>query len=293
MPTRPNRVVMIAGGIIALTGLATACSQDIPVRLVVDADTLLSSSSRPMAVSVRAVGRDGGLVRHARLSYSSNSNVVQVRNDGHVACTRSGDAVVTVAVRALTAHVVVLCRWRLWLGLVPDLWHAPFLWVGGPPLVVSVIAYDSGNRPVHLPHGTATVRVHDDSVARIIGGRVYALSSGRTSVDLAFDGVSGDASIEVVERVIHDSLQLAGHEYRRWRLPPGYYEMRLDSLPEQTHGTGLRLVAYDANCAHAPRETGQHYFCILKVSSSVIVQNTRPVGSGPELRGELTVFRLP
>ncbi len=175
--------------------------------------------------------------------------------------------------------------------LAPNLFAEP-LWVGQAPQPVSVVAFDSTGRTGTLVGGTATARVRDDSVARIIGSRVYALSRGVTTVDLDFDGARGDAVIKVAERAIHDSLRLVGGQLRTWRLPPGYYEMRLDPRDQQS-GPGLELAAYRANCANAPRHDGQHYFCILKSGSSIIVQNTRAQGARSELRGELTVFRLP
>jgi hypothetical protein len=296
MAVHPSRPVLIASGISALAMLVTACFDAAPARLALESDTLIINSPRAVVIPVHAVDSDGGLIRRVRLTYASNAAVAHVWQDGRVACSGTGDATVTVAARALEAHVTVRCRPRLWLTLAPDLSGAASgerLWVGAPPRELSVIAYDSGDVPVHLPPGTATARVHHDSVARIIGSRVYALSSGRTSVDLEFDGASGGAMINVVERVVHDSLQLVGGERRSWRVPPGYYEMRLDLPRDAKPGQGLELAAYAANCAHAPRDEGQHYFCILKENSAIIVQNARPRGAHSERSGKLTVFRLP
>jgi hypothetical protein len=167
------------------------------------------------------------------------------------------------------------------------------LWVGGPPRDVMVVAFDSGNIPVHLPRGTATAEIRDDSVARIIGGRVYAVSAGRTGINLAFGGVEGGASVKVVERVVHESLSLPGGALRSWRVQPGYYELRLDLPNANGKQSELVLAAYHANCAPAPRDDGQHYFCILKDDSSIIVRNPRATGGGSDRTGELTVFRMP
>jgi hypothetical protein len=178
------------------------------------------------------------------------------------------------------------------LALQPSTFDEP-LWVGQAPLPVSVVAFDSAGNTMTLLHDTATAGVRDDSVARIIGSRVYALSRGRTTVDLELGGVHGDAEIRVADRAIHDSLRMVGGELRSWRLPPGYYEMRLDLPLGQQRGRGLELATYRANCANAPRHDGQHYFCVLKDGSSIIVQNVRSHGANSERSGELTVFRLP
>jgi hypothetical protein len=92
---------------------------------------------------------------------------------------------------------------------------------------------------------------------------------------------------------VHDSLRLVGGELHSWRVSPGYYEMLLDVPGGTDRGAGLELGAYAANCAHAPHDEGQHYFCILKETSSILVQNVRHVGAGSERSGVLTVFRLP
>jgi hypothetical protein len=275
---------------IACVGCVAACSDAAPVRLAVEADTLLISMSQPLKIPVHAVAQDGRLAGHSRLTFASNSSVVRAWPDGRVACTRPGDAVVTIAERTVTTHIVVECRRRMWLSLSGA---NETLWVGGPPRDVAVVAYDSANHAVHLPPGTATARIHDDSIARIIGGRIYALSRGRTSVDVQFDGVSGGAAINVVERAVHDSLRLVGGELRTWRVTRGYYELRLDVSAPRERRPGLVLAAYHAKCYSVPRDDGRHYFCNLADDSAIIVRNMSPVGPSSALSGELTVLRLP
>jgi hypothetical protein len=230
-------------------------------------------------------------VQRPRLTYTSSSNVAVVSKDGHVTCVHTGDAVVAIARSALRAQLVVQCRPLSWVRLAPDAYDET-MWVGQPPRPLSVVAFDSAGRYVSRLHGTATALVRDDSIARIIGGRLYLLSRGETRIDLDFEGVSGGAQIKVAERAVHDSVSLVGSELRSWRLPPGYYEMWLEPRDEQG-GSGLRLGVYRANCADAPRHDGQHYFCILTAASSVVVRNMRPQGARSDLSGELTVLRLP
>ena len=170
------------------------------------------------------------------------------------------------------------------------------LWVGAPPrpLRVEVQAVDSTGRPVENLSGTVSASVRDDSVARIIGGRVYALSRGETRVDLEFEGVSDyGGNIKVVERTVHETARLVGGQWKSWRIAPGYYELRLDSLNAPHKPAGLELAFYAANCAHAPRDEGQHYFCVLTTRSSIIVRNPHSPKATRELFGELTVYRQP
>jgi hypothetical protein len=284
MRIRSGRNVLIASAL-----LAAACSDSAAVRLAVETDTLVVNGRRPVPIPLHAVGRDGRVVSRPRLTYTSNSSAAVVSKDGSVTCARTGDAVVVITRRAISTQVAVQCRPLGWVGLVSNVYEQT-LWVGQPPQPLSVFARDSTGMPVRQLHGTATALVRDDSIARVIGGRLYLLSRGETRIDLDFEGVRGSAGIKVAERAVHDSLSLVGGELRTWRLPPGYYEMRLDPA-RGAHG--LELAAYRANCANAPRHDGQHYFCILKNGSSIIVRNTGAQGANSELTGELTVFRLP
>ena len=306
MASRQGRSALNAIVSTAAFGLVAACSNPERLasrqaaggasvrseRLAVESDTLMISTAQSVNIPVHAVGRDGRLVSGVRLIFSSNSSVLRTWPDGRIACTRSGDAVVTIAAHAITTRIVALCRRRMWLTLSVA-GASDTLWVGGPPREISVVAYDSANHPVHLPSGTATARIYDDSIARIVGGRVYALSRGRTRVDLAFGGLSGLAGIDVVERAIHDSLRLVGGELRTWRVSPGYYEPRLDVPATREQSQALVLGVYNGKCYSVPRDDGRHAFCHLADDSSIIVRNTAPVASGSELFGELTVLRLP
>lgn len=178
-----------------------------------------------------------------------------------------------------------------WIRLNASVYEEP-LWVGEAPQPVSVLAFDSAGHAMRVFHATATARIRDDSIARIIGSKLYALSRGETRMDIELAGAHGVATIKVAERAVHDSVTLVGGQLRTWRFTPGYYEMRLVGSAGRD-SADLELAPYNANCADAPRHDGQHYFCILNSASALVVRNLRRSGAHSERSGRLTVFRLP
>lgn len=280
------RYVMSATAIVLV--ITSACSDAAHTRIAVTSDTLIINGPQPVAISAHAVRDDGKAGSRARLAFSSNSDVVRLSSDGRVACEHAGDAVVAISSRASKARVVVLCR--------PILSFSPSggigaLWVGGPPVSISMRAFDSAGKPVSQLRGTA--QIPDETVARLVDGRVYPLQRGRTRVDMDFAGVEASVPVMVVDRVVHDSVQLVGGEMRSWRVSPGYYEVQLVSPRDNGGIAGLDLHAYHAHCARAPFGGGQHYFCILGERASIIVENSLPVGANSERDGELIVLRQP
>jgi|ERR1019366_1088637 hypothetical protein len=278
--------------VMALTMVAllfeSACSDPAQTRIAVMSDTLIINGPRTVTIPAHVVRSDGGTVSNARLTYSSNSEVVRLSNDGHVACAHAGDAAVVISQRTLETRLVVLCRPILSFGLSGGI--SP-LWVGGPPVTITMTAFDSAGKPVGPLRGT--VQIRDDSIARIINGRVYALARGHTRVDMDFAGVATGLPIKVVERAVHDSVHLVGGELESWRVSPGYYEVQLATSSHNGDSTGLELGAFHASCARAPVNRGQHYFCVLRKGASFIVRNSKPVGPRSTLDGELIVFRQP
>lgn len=268
--------------------VVSACSDAAQTGIAVTSDTLIVNGPRPISIPARVVRSDGRSTSHAGLTYTSNSDVIRLSNDGHVTCVHAGDAVVVISQRTSETHVVVLCRPIRSFG-VPN--GTTPLWVGGPPVSISMTAFDSAGKPVSPLRGTA--QIPDDSIARIVDGRVYALRRGHTRVDMDFAGIETSRPITVVERVVHDSVHLVGGELKSWRVSPGYYEVQLALSPENEDSTGLELGAFGASCARAPLSGGQHYFCVLRKGASVIVRNSRPVGPRSKLDGELVVFRQP
>ncbi|MGH7654010.1 MAG: hypothetical protein ACREN6_05040 [Gemmatimonadaceae bacterium] len=271
-----------------------ACAGDVPTRLTAASDTLTVDGRRLVSLPFVATGSTGQPIAHPRLTFSTTSRIVHISRKNQVWCVTAGNATIIASYRDLNARVVVQCRP---IRVFARIGYDEPLWVGAAPrpVLVQVQAVDSVGRPVENLRGTVSAAVRDDSVARIIGGRVYALSRGETRIDLEFAGVQnrGGGSIKVVERTVHETTRLVGGQWKSWRLAPGYYELRLDSLNDPHKPAGLELATYNANCARAPHDDGQHYFCILTARSSIIVRNPHSAGATREMFGELTAYRQP
>ena len=285
--SRYARVPAAAATIVALLFMS-ACSDGPQIRIAVTSDTVVINGPRPVAIRAQLAHGDGRIVPYGRLTYSSSSEMVRLSNSNQVACVHAGDAVVVISHRALRARVVVLCRPIVSFGIsravVP-------LWVGGPPAPIAMTAFDSAGKPVTPLRGT--MRIRDDSIARIINGRVYPIARGRTRIDMDFAGVTTSLPVEVVQRAVQDSVHLVGGKFASWRVSPGYCEVQLTFSSDNADSGGLELSVFHATCARALVNRGQHYFCVLREGSSLIVRNSKPIGSHSQLDGELIAFRKP
>jgi hypothetical protein len=211
---------------------------------------------------------------------------VQVSADGRVTCVRDGDASITASHAQLARDVFVRCR-RI-RNFAPLAFEE--LIAGDVPQSPVIRAFGDDGTPVTLLHASASVR--DTSVARIRDGRVYPVARGKTAITLDFGGVSTAVVVEVDDRVIETPVRLVGGEFASWRLPPGWFDIRLDTPAGASAAGALQLVAYHANCAHALSD-GEHYYCIAKDNASVVVRNPAAAGSGVERSAKLVVLRKP
>jgi hypothetical protein len=268
--------------------VASACSNGADTRIALSSDTLVINGPQPVAIPAHVARGDGRTVSDARLTYRSNSPDVRLSSDGHVSCAHASDAVVAISQGTSEARLVVLCRPIRSFGISGGIGA---LWVGGPPVAIAMTAFDSAGKPVS-PLRSA-VHIRDDSIARLINGRVYALARGRTRIDMDFAGIETSVPVKVVERAVYDSVHLVGGEIESWRVSPGYYEVQLVRTSHDDDSPGLELGAFHASCARALVNRGQHYFCVLRDGASFVVRNSRPIGPRSMLDGELIAFRQP
>lgn len=266
-----------------------ACGGPAPDRLVVDADTLVINGPRATAAPIHGVTSDGRTASRSRIQWSGASRVVRISRNGDITCQHKGDAVVTASRGSALARVVVLCRPIAGFGFAGG--FADRLYVGGAPQGFVIQAFDSERAPVRLTHASALIE--DSAVARVDNGLLRAVSLGMTRLNLDFDGVRWSRMVEVDEKVAYDTLRFVGGEMKTYRVAPdGWYEIQLYRADSADHGPGLEVGSYNANCVRAIAG-GFHYYCIAGTGTSIVVQNTLPLGARSDRLGILVIFRKP
>lgn len=263
-----------------------SCNSTGPARVVVDSGTLIINGPLPVQVHARVLGGDGRPYWHPDLIYSHDGDAAEVSSGGRVTCVHAGNDEVIVSHDGINARVSVQCRPIEAFRPPPEV----ELVVGGLPKRVVVEPMGWDGRPVTLLNGTATVR--DRGVAYLRDGRVYPLALGRTKIDFDFDGVATAVGVEVDERVVEAALDMMPGELRTWHLPPGYYDVRLDTPGAEAQRTALALGAYRSNCSQAI-SGGEHYYCIAKDHASIVVRVLRTDHEKGDVTGTLRILRKP
>lgn len=274
---------------------SAACADGGAVRLVGGrSDTVIVNSRKAVPLNLRLVDAKG-VVRQAKRAQFRlvRGDELELSNDGHVKCSRPGDAEVAATHGKLSTRVTIHCRPIASLRM-PRLLR---LTVGGPPTSLDVGARGLDGESIDMIAGTASVG--DSHVVALVDGQVHPKARGITTIEVEAGDCAISVPIEVVEsnpkadallphQYYAESLSVAAGELRNWRLPPGRYEISLfdaNGAPQR-----LRLASHEMDCAALPR-TEQQFSCIARGRASVIVHHTEPAGRGREAKATLLVHR--
>ena len=246
-----------------VVGIASACGDASPARLVPLADPFVFNGPAAVALPVQAVTARGASVDVPMDASSATPTVAEVSGE-RLRCLRSGDSEIRVRSGSLHTSFVVQCRPILSFG--PPL-EALDLVLGGNPVPLAPVAYDSSGQRVGDLRFSATTA--DTAVIALQSGLVIPRRVGTATVRLDFGGIETVTHVEVVAAVVRDTLTLAAGEYRSWALGPGRYIARLEGAARAA-STAISWRSANANCALDPRSrTTLH--CVLADSGAVVV----------------------
>lgn len=258
----------------------------LPSRILVASDTLIVNGWQPVLLGAQLVNRHGRAIWHPGLRYSAvTPSVARSRSDGSVQCLGAGDGTLTISRGGLQHEMLVRCRPIARFGFGQGV----SLELGGPPMEYAIDAIGYDRRPVTLLQGRASLK--DSSAIRLRGGMVYPVEIGRALIDVELSGgITTRIYVSVKRTAIDSSLRLASGETRTWHLPTGYYSLELVT-PQRTTSP-LVLGAVQANCALG-RNGPQHYWCIMRDSSALVVRNPNAAASRAARSGHLLVVQYP
>lgn len=265
---------------IALIGAFVTIERRTPARIDIGGDTLIINGTHPVDIGARLINRHGDAVWKPRLRFVGDSaSAATVTSNGAVSCRGMGDGVVTVSKGSRSRQLVVRCR-PIWAWGEPEFyslveWESSIagsmrLLLDGPakPYEIKAIGYD--RQPVALLQGRATIR--DTSIALLEGEMVHPRRVGHTVIDFEFSGgVRTKIAVNVRRSMIDTALAMVAGQMKTWRVPPGYYELKLER-DSVTQLAPPILAPMNANCARG-REGPQHLYCITKSNSVFVVHN--------------------
>ena len=283
----------------ALLVLSLGACAGTPKRLRLgSSDTVVVNSRQPEAIPVHAFDRDGRELRVQRKRFAklTGDDRVRISDDGVVTCLGRGDAQLSVTSGARSARGVVRCQPIRGFRYTPGM----ELVAGGPPQPLAVAAVGIDGAPVTAIAGRMSVR--DTTVVRLANGDVFPRARGGTFVDVEAGDCETAIHVEVLERVatpgtlepyqefMIPSLRLGVGESRRWRVPVGRFDLRLE--PAGNDRNPLVLAGVGLNCARFPGADGQHYSCVSYGGGTVVVRHPGPRATAQSLAGRLVVRRL-
>ncbi|MBW7932757.1 MAG: hypothetical protein H3C62_03925 [Gemmatimonadaceae bacterium] len=279
------RRLSILAGAVALTLEHTEPS---PARLVPASRVVVANGPATFLLKVAVLNRRGDTLSPRGLRFSAlDAGIVNLPHPGQARCLRQGDARVVVRQGRQAAALLVKCRPIESFGM-PWLTR---LEVGQSPVLPTIVAYDSSGALIDEFSGTATIR--DPTVVRYAGGMLHPLRVGGTYLDIDFGGIATHLPVQVVDRVVDKSLDLAAGEIRTWPLPRGRSELILASDSTDPEARHLQLYVHSANCARSrARAAEQHWYCIGTGASRAIVTDTRRIGEPGSTRGRLTMWAM-
>ena len=276
-------MVVVAGG---------ACT-DRPVRLVVsETDTLVVNAVGAAQLSAQLLSAAGEVIEGPATFGKVSGDSLVLTADGQVTCPATGNALLRVSAAGLANEFAVLCRPVKALHITPGL----RLEVGGPPVEPMLSGVSIDGKPVDRFAIRAASR--DSTVAVFDGGLVHPRSRGHTNVDVDLGECATVIPVDVLEIItatdsilpfqefVARDLYLVQGEMRTWRIPEGRYELQLLTAPRDS--ASLLLAAHPANCAPFPGI--QHYSCVIKGGSAVVVRNMGARKS--PARGTVRIRRL-
>lgn len=291
---RMARLAFLAGSI-GMLAVTVGCTSQRPVRLVAGrSDTVIVNTSARVQLPVSGIDAKGRVHDMSGLQFAwLSGDRAGLTADGHVICSKAGEALLRAWDSRLSTRFVLLCR------PVKGFRDAPGieLVVGAGPQRLPLYAVGLDNKPVTQLVGTATIE--DDAVADLEGPMVYAKAPGETDViveigdcsvwiPVSVHGRARDATAIKPNQAFFTRLRLTGGESYRWHLSPATYQLAL--LPDSGANADLVLAGSSLNCV-PPIGADDRAWCVALRDAELVVGNTRPPAPGTEAAGTLYIVR--
>lgn len=284
-----RRAWMLVSGLLIAAAVVVDLRTPAAIRLGIGSDTLVINGTHPVLLGVRAANRFNWPIWRPQLKYSGLPSTLAHAERGAVTCTGgNGDALLTIAHRHVEHQVFVRCRPIAGFSFFGQ--EIDPLEVAGPPRELAFAPFGRDHKAIALLRGTAAI--HDSSIAILKDGMIYPRRIGSTYIEATFSGGARTTIPVSVQRTAVDTtLRLSGGELRLWRLPAGYYELRLDVSDTLQTGPVIAVGATASNCAPG-RNGRQDYYCLTTDTSVILVKNLGKRGGRSE-SGHFSVVRLP
>ncbi len=271
----------------AVLALGLGCSDRTPARIQITDPPPFITRRSPLTLQAAVVNKAGQPLGGHALAYAATpAGVVETAPNGSVLCLRSGDATLVVSGAGATGEVALKCRLPTEIAMPASL----RLVVGDKPAALRPPALDQGKPLADAP---VTLTSSDSSIVGIEGSAARGVSVGKAVVRATVGDIFAVTPVEVVERVVSDSVTLADGAKRSWSLKPGRYLVEIAFRPPPRVTQGVTVTWDGVSCDAQPEKPSHRLVCDVLESATVTVTNPTLFGVGVTLSGSVAIDRIP
>jgi len=268
------------------TMFGAACTGGAPVRLEVVRDTLTLHGSEPAPFPLRALSSRGDVTSWRASEVRIATDSALTIHDGALVCLRDGRADVTVRGDGLRASFHVRCRLAESFASMPR----RTLMLGEAPPLYRVHAKLAQGRVV--PVDVRSFRVEDPRVVTVQGGRLVARGVGTSRIWIDVGGKELTDWVQVLERIVDDTVALGAGEFRSWRLPTGRYSVVAKEVGRMDERQWLYVSTEGARCVRDSSDEDGIY-CYVGKQGGLGVRNVGPAPESDGRRLAVAIYRRP
>lgn len=271
---------------IAAVGALAGCADERPDRIEFKAPSEAIYGREVVPLRAKVVNKGGDPLSAHTVAISVVPTEVAIADGTGVRCQQTGDATISLAGGGLSTNATLRCR------IVSEI-SAPSslrLVLGTDPERLRAVALDDRGRKVE--DVTITVKVVDEGVARFERSTVVAHAVGRTVVNLTAGDASSEVPVEVVEKVLSDSLVVSDGSSQTRTFDRGNYLVEINVSSEGS-GYGVSAKWVGEHCAGHSEAQHLEMECRVNNTESLVVDNPSSFGMGPAASGNITIYRVP
>jgi hypothetical protein len=273
---------------IALTivlALSLACADKTPASFKYDPPAAVTNPNS-FTFQVSVLNKKGETIKGLSPAYSGGpAEVLEVSADGNLRCVKSGDATLTLASGSLSEPVALKCRIPTEITVPQEMQV-----VIGNPIALNPRVLGEGAAP--LDSVTVDVTSSDPSIVTVEGDKVSGVAVGKARLQSSVGAITSVTAVEVLEKVVSETLTLRDGANRTFTLQPAYYLVVIETKVDPRLKQGVTVGWSGSACDNQPENTSQHFNCRVEETATMTVTNPQ-LGIGATVTGTLNVYRAP
>lgn len=279
----PARIIFIP-----LVLLLAGCSDSVPARIDFTAppDTIVDSTYMRLGASV--VNAKGKPVGGESVKYAAvPEGILELSANGEMRCMKAGDATLVLTGGGLTVDVPLKCRIPTEIQVPTEL----ELVLGSKPAALQPKVLGEGGKL--MKDVPVEITSSDPAVVAVERGKLKPVAVGRARLKAAVGTIASVVPVQVVERVVSESLLLRDGAQRSWPLKDGDYRINIDVRPDVRVNQGVVVMWDRAACPNQPEQQSHKFRCTVNDKATITVLNPKVLGLAANMSGTISIFRVP